>query len=127
MRLLAITLLVFIVVSCRKIEGPGGTSTIQGKIIMQEYDAFNQLIAEYDAADERVFILYGTDDNTYDDDFRTSYDGSYRFDYLTKGSYRIFVYSDCNTCESGNETIIVDVSITENKSTIILPDIIIRK
>ncbi len=117
----------FLGTACKKVEGQGGTSAISGRIYVQEYDAFGAIIQEYYATDERVFILYGTDDDIYDDDFRTSFDGSFQFDFLTKGNYRIFAYEDCATCPSGEAPVIKEVVINENKSTIVLPDIVIRK
>lgn len=122
-----LTVVFFLGTACKKVEGQGGTSTISGRIYVEEYDAFGAIVQEYYAADERVFILYGTDDDIYDDDFRTSFDGSFQFDFLTKGNYRIFAYEDCATCPSGEAPVIKEVVINENKSTIVLPDIVIRK
>lgn len=117
----------FSIVACKKVEGQGGTSSISGRVYIEEYDAFGEIIQEYYAAEERVFIIYGEEDNIYDDDFRTSFDGSFRFEFLTKGSYKIFVYQDCLSCPSGEQAVIEEITISSNKSTIVLPDIIIRK
>lgn len=117
----------FFASACKKVEGQGGTSSISGRVYVQEYDAFGNIIEEYYSADERVFIIYGDEDNVYDDDFRTSFDGSFQFDFLTKGNYRIFVYEDCPTCASGETAVITDVTIDQNRSSIVLPDIVIRK
>lgn len=113
--------------SCKKVEGEGGTSSISGRIYVEEYDAFGTIVQEYYAPDERVFIMYGVEDDIYDDDFRTSFEGSFQFEFLTKGTYRIFVYEDCPTCPSGEAPVIKEVTITENKSNLVLPDIVIRK
>ena len=122
-----ITGCLFTLVACKKVEGQGGTSSISGRVYIQEYDAFGDMSQEYYAADERVFIIYGEADNIYDDDFRTSFDGSFKFDFLTKGSYKIFVYEDCLSCPSGEQTVIEKITISSNKSSIVLPDIVIRK
>lgn len=113
--------------SCRKIEGQGGASRVVGKVFVRDYDAFGNLKAEYYAHDERVYIIYGSEGNIYDDDFDTSFDGSYEFDFLRKGTYKVFAYQDCNTCPSGEEVVMEIVEVTENKSTVVVPDLILNK
>jgi hypothetical protein len=122
--LLPVVLLNF---SCKKIEGQGGSSEIVGNVIIRDYDALGNLIAEYPAQDERVHIVYGAEDNYYDDDYDTSFDGSYRFEFLTKGTYKLFVYQKCNSCPSGDEEVIEVITIDNNKSTVVVPDLIINK
>jgi hypothetical protein len=101
-------LLIAMFFSCTKEPGLGGTSTIMGTI--KQYDLLHfdipgseyiDTIAEYFKADENIYIIYGDEDNFYDDDYNTSFDGSFRFDNLRKGSYTIFVYSDCEKDTSG--------------------------
>jgi hypothetical protein len=115
---LAVAGLIFISSSCAKVEGPGGSSSIVGKIRVQVLDLGGNLINEYDAQDESVFLLYGADDTFYDDDVKTSYDGSFAFNYLQKGSYKLFVYQDCSTCASGKEPVFVDIEITDSKTAV---------
>lgn len=112
---------------CTKPEGEGGTSTIQGKVYAYNYNGSGILVDEYYQADEDVYIIYGEGDNFYDDDYTTSFDGSFRFQYLTKGTYTVFVYSDCDTCPSGIEAISQTVEITSNNQDIILEDFEVRK
>jgi hypothetical protein len=112
--------------SCEKSEGQGGTSTITGKVYVKEYTQSGNLLAEYYAPEERVYIIYGTG-NTFNDDTRTSFDGSFQFQYLNKGSYRIFAYSDCDTCNSGTQAVIKDIEITSNNSVEETGDIIVIK
>tara|TARA_B100000508_G_scaffold137355_1_gene131630 strand:- start:154211 stop:154606 length:396 start_codon:yes stop_codon:yes gene_type:complete len=119
--------LLFSFSSCKKVEGEGGSSEIVGKVIIRDYDAFGDLIAEYPAQDERVHIIYGTEDNYYDDDYDTSFDGTYRFQFLTKGTYKIFVYQNCNSCPSGDEEVLEVVTIENNNSSVVAPDLIIEK
>lgn len=114
---LALAGVLFLLQSCTKVEGPGGSSTISGKIHVQVYDVAGNLINDYDAQDEDVYLIYGDEGTFYDDDVKTSYDGSFEFRYLQKGNYQVFVYQDCNTCASGKEAIIVDVEITDSKTT----------
>lgn len=88
-----VALLMLLLPGCLKEPGIGGTSTITGKIYAYDYDAeMNNLRAQYYAPDEDVYIIYGSD-SIFSDRTQTSYDGSYRFEYLRPGAYTIFVYS----------------------------------
>ncbi len=113
--------------SCKKVEGPGGTSSIKGKIHINVYDVADNLINEYDAPEERVYLIYGSEDTFHDDDVRTSYDGTFEFPFLQNGIYQVFVYEDCNACPSGQQEIVIPVEISEKNSTIDLGTIDIRK
>jgi len=119
--------LTILLAGCTKPEGEGGTSTIQGKVYAFDYNSAGVLIDGYYLPDEDVYIIYGDGDYYYDDDYTTSFDGSFRFQYLTKGTYTVFVYSDCETCPSGVEPISRTVEITSNNQDIILEDLEVRK
>lgn len=90
------------------------------------YNSSGQLVSEYYGQEERVYIIYG-DADFYGNDTRTSYDGTYEFNYLRKGSYTIFAYSDCDTCASGSEAILITTEITKNNSTVELPDLVVKR
>ena len=80
--------------SCAKDEGEGGTSTIKGKLMLKKYNnSYTALLSESPAPDENVYIIYGSDHDTYDNDYKTSYNGEYEFKYLQKGTYKIFAYT----------------------------------
>ena len=113
--------------SCTKTEGPGGGATVNGTVITNDYNSFGTLLATFPSQDQKVFIIYGSDDNIVDDDVSTSYDGTFQFNYLRKGTYTAFVYSDCVTCDSGDSAVKVTFQITDKKEVINLSDIIIRK
>ena len=112
--------------SCEKGAGEGGTSSIEGKVYVLNYNNAGQLISEYYGSEERVYIIYG-DADFYGNDTRTSFDGIYRFDYLRKGHYTVFAYSNCDTCASGVEAKKLEVDITRNNSLKELPDLVLRK
>jgi len=116
--------------ACNK-EGKGGSATIKGTIME------NLLIsslgkvdtaATYESKDTKVFIIYG-DNETFDDDTRTSYNGKYEFDYLYEGEYTIYVYSECilhiDSCPSKSETFIEKITINSSKETVGVPTITI--
>lgn len=120
---------VFFVMGCKKVEGPGGSSSITGKIHAKIYDGANNLINEYDIMEYDVYLIYGDDpdDTFYDDDVETSYDGTFRFDYLERGKYTVFVYEKCPTCPSGKSVIFKATEIVDKKSEIDLGIIDVRK
>jgi len=119
--------------SCDKSEGIGGTSTIKGKIQALEgsYNPFtNQFdtTALYFASDENVYIIYGNDSSqVYDDDFETSWDGTYEFNFLRTGNYTLFAYSKCDTCLSGTKPLFWRVEILNNNEEYIQNVKTIRK
>ena len=113
--------------SCQKIEGPGGAATIQGKLIVKEYDSAGNLIKTYDGADMDVYIIYGNDpsETYFHDDIKTSYDGTFKFRFLEPGNYRIFFYEDATFAElianpngPNTKAIITEVTINEKKEVV---------
>lgn len=93
-QLLAIVSLSLIVISCNKEEGEGGESTIKGRLVCRTYDNdFRVLQDESGDADEDIYIIYG-DDSTPGDKVTTSPDGYFEFNYLQKGNYTLYYYSD---------------------------------
>lgn len=115
-----------LIAGCNLGPGEGGTATIVGKVKAMEYNSSGLFIKEYYAANERVFIIYG-DEAYQSDEVRTSYDGSYRFEFLRKGDYTLFVYSDCPACDGEMKAVFVDVSITKNGREVTAPEMIIEK
>lgn len=127
--LVAGIVLVTFIAGCDKPAGEGGTSRIKGKIYIRDYNSnFTILQDEFYAMEERVYITYGAND-FYDDDIRTSYDGTYVFDHLRQGSYTIFAYSDDSTFTSpgGIFPVLKTVEITEEYQTVEIPTIILLK
>ncbi len=123
--ILPIFILLMVFSSCRKVEGPGGSVTIKGVVI--ERNHVGTSIFEYPAADQDVYIIYGSENSFYDDDVSTSYDGSFEFRYLQKGDYQIFAYQDNPSVASGTDEVLVQVNASENNQVIILDTIYIDK
>lgn len=122
--------------ACEKDAGEGGTSDIVGRVIIYRYDVNQTAVVDTVVGSrEDVYIIYGANQATYDDDFETSYDGSYRFSNLRKGKYTLFAYSRDTTglyqsfFPNGQNGLLipvkVEVEITDNKSEVMAPDIII--
>ncbi len=114
--------------SCSKEEGIGGTSSITGKLIAIEGELYNfnqsfDTTAIYNAADKDIYIIYGENSNqVYDDNFETSWNGKYKFEFLRKGTYTLFTYSKCDTCLSKEIPIFWQVNITENNKSYSVED-----
>lgn len=118
--------LILFVSSCSKEEGVGGKNTITGVIIKQDYTAStNQLFNTYPAKEERVYIVYG-DKTYYEDETRTNYDGTFRFDYLYKGTYTIFVYSECLACPGESEALFQEIEIDTRKGDAVLDTMFVK-
>ena len=129
-RLLASLIILFFVSSCEKSPGEGGTSTIQGSVYkLSTY--YNVLTQQTDTvyyqldAKKDVYIIYSDNENEfYNDNVETNWNGQYRFDYLRKGDYTLFVYTDSTDALniSYDYPIFKHVKIDANNSTFTLPD-----
>lgn len=125
--LISLVMLGMLSFSCKKDEGIGGTSSIKGKVIIRQYNTnFTELVEQYYAPDEEVFIIYG-DDPVYGDKVTTNYDGTYEFDYLREGNYKIYAYSkdSANYPSKHPIPVIVNASISGKKETVTAKDIVI--
>jgi hypothetical protein len=124
-----LVLIGLVITSCTKEEGEGGSSSIKGFVYEYKLNILGDTISRYAAADQDVFIIYGNEDTFYDDNIKTSYDGSFVFPYLQKGKYTVFVYEDCPTsdCPSGKKEILRTIEITKKNQVIELDTIDIRK
>jgi hypothetical protein len=127
--LISLVILSMVAFSCKKEEGIGGTSSIKGKVLIRQYNSnFTELIEQYYAPDEDVFIIYG-DDEVYGDKVTTNYDGTYEFDYLRDGNYKVFAYSkdSANYPTKHLIPVIINTSISGKKETVKAETIVILK
>ena len=133
-RIITFLLVVFFVSSCEKEAGEGGTSTIQGSVYkLSTY--YNVLTQQLDTisyqldSKKDVYIIYSDNENDfYDDNVETNWNGQYRFEYLRKGNYTLFVYSDSTDALnlSYEYPIFKHVKIDANNSTFNLSDFVIN-
>jgi hypothetical protein len=128
MKYISLLFLTFCLVlsSCKKEAGVGGMAAIYGKVKVKNVSSGGTVLNEYYLPEERVYLIYGNS-SVYNDDFRTNYDGAFRFDYLNEGHYTLYAYSYCDTCQSGKKPIFVECDITSHNQLVELPDIIIQK
>ena len=107
--------LIFII-GCSKEPGVGGSASIAGSV--KSVDAYNPVTGDttfYDVAKKDVYIIYGDDPSVaYHDNYETSWNGQFRFDYLRKGTYQIYVLEDCNACPGGSTSVFKSITIDKN-------------
>lgn len=118
---------VLLISSCKKKEGLGGSSAITGILTTKLYNTSDSVIDSYPKTNEDVFIVYGEGNTVYNDKVSTSFDGSFKFDYLEKGKYTVYYYEDCATCPEGHQVKLLTPEITKNKSTVELGSIDVKK
>ena len=124
-----------LVCSCEKEAGEGGSSSIVGSVykISTYYNVLTQqndtVYYQLDSGED-IYIIYSDNENDfYDDNIETNWNGQYRFDYLRKGDYIVFIYADStdNLNVSYDYPIFHHVTIEENNATYNLPDFVIEK
>ena len=119
-------LLIFLT-SCEKEAGPGGKSTLYGRVRVNDYNSsFTVLQETYYGPGIWVYLIYGSDRN-YSDRVQTGPDGLYEFKYLRKGSYRLYALSkDSTLTTNALVPVLIDAEIASSgKKEIELPDIVI--
>ena len=86
--------LTFALSSCQD-EGFGGKCSIEGYVynIVHHNKNFSFMTDTVPAAEYRVYILAG-ENGAVLDDIRTNHKGMYRIDYLRKGTYPVYAYSE---------------------------------
>lgn len=114
---------------CSKEPGVGGKAKIKGKLIGKFYSDI-QLTAFTGfsfLSDERVYLIYGNEKTQYDDDVRTTYDGTFEFNYLRPGKYVVFMYENCYPCASLQKEKLFEVEITGKDEVVDLGEITLTK
>ena len=134
-RIFILVVIVLFFSSCEKEPGEGGTSSIIGSVYkISTY--FNVLTQEVDTvfyqldSGEDVYVIYSDNESDfYNDKIETNWNGQYRFDYLRKGDYTIFVYADSTDILniSYDYPVFQHISVEANSSTYTLSDFIINK
>ena len=113
--LLALMALMWLLPSCNKGPGEGGTGTVQGYVTLVHHpdDDYTLTPATMVAAKTDVFIVYG-DENYFGNDVETDANGMYRFEYLRPGDYTVYSYS---TLPSG-EKVAVSETVSLARGTV---------
>ena len=74
-----------------------------------------------------MYLIYGSENTFYDDDIKTSFDGSFEFRYLQKGDYQVFSYQDNPTVASGTDEVLLEINASSNNEVVVLDTIYIDK
>lgn len=109
--------------SCTKIEGAGGLASIKGKVYAYDVNDFGNKLDSGYYGGVRVYISYGENIGV-DDDVRTDYNGNYQFNWLQPGDYKIWILSDCDTCNLLQTKDLVNVKIKKRRETVEVRDLI---
>jgi len=117
-------LLAVVFVACSKDEGYGGLASISGKVYALDYNTGGDLVDEDYLGGVKVYISKHNDTSFYDD-IDTTYDGSFKFDFLHEGTYDIWVFGDCDSCTWDQNYVIKTVEVGSKKANVVLEDIVI--
>jgi hypothetical protein len=110
--------------ACEKESGEGGNAMIQGKVYGYDINSNGIVTDSGYVAETNVYLSYG--DNPWpDEDEKTSFSGDFAFHNLRKGKYKVYVYSQCDSCLFNKKEVIQVVELKKNSETLTLPDFII--
>ena len=114
---------------CTKYPGTGGKASVKGSITVKAYNNLGVLEGSFPGTDYKVHITYGNDDNNIDDEIDSSHDGSFEFEHLRPGIYKVFLYSDHiqNFDVKRDSVILYEVEITEKDQELDLGEIVVVK
>lgn len=119
-------LALMLLAACEKEPGKGGLATIKGKVYVWDVNALGQVHDSGYGGGVKVMLSYGANE-WVDQSNSTSPDGTYAFQGLQKGTYRVQIFSRCDTCLLNQETFALDVEITETRQVATLPDFKIKE
>ncbi|HRF79484.1 MAG TPA: lipoprotein [Flavobacteriales bacterium] len=120
-RVLFVLSVLALLAGCNKEPGEGGKAEIRGRVIEQRYSLSGNPIGDpYAVIGENVYIVYGeTTEGVFpDDNVDTGPNGEFRFPWLRKGEYTIFVRSECRDCSGGTKAVIRSASIGDAKEVV---------
>lgn len=118
-------------VKVKSIDYDDGSASIKGRVFLINYlnsSEYPNLIVKDTslAQDQDIFITYGNH-AFHDDKIETTYDGTFLFQDLIKGNYKVFLYSEDITGKTEDIVIMHEVSISSEFTEIDLGDIYIEK
>jgi hypothetical protein len=112
----------FAINSCKKDPGPGGLATVKGKVFAIDITTAGNVKDSGYIAEQKVYISVSGDADFFDSK-RTSYDGSYEFNWLRKGTYDVWSFSDCDTCVWKQQKVLKTVEVGSKKATVTVDDL----
>ncbi len=129
--------LILLACACKKGPGEGGHASISGKVFVMDFsvtDSLNNPFPPYFLQDsyyspgEDVFILYG-DEQGIGEVVKTDYSGTYVFEFLRKGTYKIYMNSRDTSSPANTETYVImrTVEISGRKEKVVLEDFVVNR
>ena len=104
--------------SCKKQAGPGGLASIKGRVYGTDVTSSGTVRDSGYLGNQHVFISVAGDKYFFDD-IKSSYDGTFEFKFLRKGSYDVWTYSNCDTCLWKQKLVLIpNVEISGRKETV---------
>ena len=104
-----------LVLSCEREPGPGGKSSIEGTLMVKEYNKdYSVLLDERPAQSKDIYINFG-DAAVIGDDMETNFNGKFRISFLQPGNYTLWYYSDDTIPGSQSEIVIEQDIKLDNK------------
>ncbi len=124
--LISLVLLTQIMVSCEKEPGPGGKSSLYGKVLVKDYNStFTVLNEVYYGPGFWVYLVYG-DDRSYGERVQTGFDGTWEFKYLRPGKYTVYALSKDSTMTTNAQIPVSrEIEVPSGKEEIRVDDLII--
>ena len=130
MKYVACTVGLLLLLGCSKEPGEGGKAEIRGRVMEQDHNANGVPNGDpYLLMDKTVFIIYGdaSDGAFPDDNVDTGPYGEVRFKWLRKGSYTVYVVSDCDDCDGGKKTVFASVEVGDRKEVVDAGTLLVEK
>jgi len=126
--LLTLVLIFFLsLVSCKKGPGLGGEASISGKVRGVVYDkSFTKILDSSSIANWTMCIIYGSDLEV-DGTQKTTYDGTFDFQYLREGQYTVYTYSRSHLTNLADSAVAVNINISGKKQSYVIPDLVIYR
>lgn len=122
-------LLVFVFISCvltscSHDEGYGGLASISGKVYGRDFNSNGSLVSQDYLGGVKVYISKHGETN-YFDSMDSAYDGSFRFSYLHKGTYDLWVFGDCDSCAWDQVYVLKTIEITDKRQEVVTEDFVV--
>jgi len=115
---------VFSLSSCSHDEGYGGSATIKGKVYGLDFNSSGTLVGQGYIGGFKVYISKHGNTN-YFDRVDTAYDGSFTFKYLYKGTYDVWVFGDCDSCQWDQIYVLKTITVGSKNAVVETEDFIV--
>ena len=123
-KIICLLAFVFLLFSCSQEEGTGGLASIQGKIYGIDFNSNGNLVGEGYLGGVKVYISkHG--ETAYFENTDSAYDGTFKFKFLHKGTYDIWAFGDCDSCDWQQIFVLKTVTISTKRQEVVTDDFIV--